>query len=73
MCRLSVSVLVVGGADHADRGVAPASVVDSFDPIADGELSSRLGRPQVTVKEPYFYCGPERFSLQQLSRVVNYT
>ena len=51
LCRLSESVLVVDRADHSDRGVASAPVVYAFDPVAGGELSHSLGKPQVAVVE----------------------
>lgn len=36
-CRLSVAVLEVDGADHAEFRVPPSAVVDPFDPVADRE------------------------------------
>ena len=35
LCRLSVTVLEVDGADHADLRVPSSAVVDPFDPVAD--------------------------------------
>jgi hypothetical protein len=63
LCRLSVVVLEVDGADHADLRVPSSAVVDPFDPVADCEPSSDLRRPGVSVVELRFQCAPEGFGL----------
>ena len=40
-----------GWAEHAEGQMVSAPVVDSLDPVADGELSGGAGGPQVSVVE----------------------
>ena len=44
LCRLSESVFKVDRAHHSERRVAPAPVVDSFDPVANSKLGGCLRR-----------------------------
>jgi hypothetical protein len=60
-CRLSVAVLEVDGADHAEFRVPSSAVVDPFDPVTGREPSSTLGGPGVSVVELRFQCAPEGF------------
>ena len=59
LCRLSLAILELDWADHADLRVPSSAVVDSFDPVADREPSSILRRPGVSVIELRFHCAPE--------------
>lgn len=59
LCRLIVVVLELHWADHADLRVPSSAVVDPFDPVADREPSSCLGRPRVAVVELRLQCAPE--------------
>jgi len=59
LCRLSEPVFEVDRAHHSDGRVTSASVVDSLDPVADCDLGSCLGRPEVPVVELDFQCGPK--------------
>jgi hypothetical protein len=45
-----------------------ASIVDSLDPVTDGDFGCGLGRPQVSVVELDFQCGPKRFLLRVVPR-----
>ena len=51
LCRLIVAVLDLDWGDHADLRVPSSAVVDPFDPVADRQPSSSLGRPGVAVVE----------------------
>jgi hypothetical protein len=46
-----VAVLELDWADHVEFRVPSSAVVDSVDPVADGEPSSSLGGPGVSLVE----------------------
>src|ERR1700757_4936934 len=60
VCRLIESVFEVDRADHTEGRVA-TPVIDPFDPVTDGELGCQSIRPQVSVVDLDFQCGPKRF------------
>ncbi len=60
-CRLSLVLFEAYWADHADRGVAPSTVVAFLDPASGRRPGRGFGAPVVPVVELGLQGRPERF------------